>query len=322
MLHSVSVNNKGEAVIFEIGSKPLADMGVLPRKPSDIDWFGPKPLTEVMVKRLFVQSSVHSGGDHKTIYKCVNKQGQTVMLEVEDALATEANKLLYKAMCDSLGTEKYGVYPASLDWLLFFKMSHRYKKNSVHFLKTMQDIILLKSLGAQLPVGSEMLMDMREKQTYTNKLPNLNVSKGEFFDPDTVPYKYDHDSIHVAVALFDKPAYQYYTPNQVLSSWGMFFGCNEHIKLAGVVEESMVLALERSVIPFQIHGVKQINPDRAFSMALEKVCTSITSGWFRAYAYNNYFEAQRMYRVAQQQQCYVKRFQEALTSGIIKPFQA
>ena len=41
---------------------------------------------------------------------------------------------------------------------------------------------------------------LREKESYTHKLPSLNVHKGDFFKKDEVNYIYDHDSIHEVVA--------------------------------------------------------------------------------------------------------------------------
>lgn len=305
-------------MFFEIGSKPLADMGVLPRKPSDIDWFGPLAAAKQILSRVFpLGYTVFSENNHKLIVKANLSGGKHVMVEIENSEENENNQKIYRHML--LDSQKTGmVTPASLDMLLFFKESHKYKKNSVHFLKTMQDILLLKSLSAVVPAALSAELAERERLTYTNKLPVLDVSKKDFFNPQTVPYKYDHDELHSVVAIFDRPAYQYYINpgSEVMCSKDLFNACPEHIKLAGVVEESMVLALERSLIPFDFKP----NPDKAFSTALEKVCTSITSGWFREYAYNHYWEAQAAYRRVSRDMNYVDRFKEALANGKIKPF--
>lgn len=308
-------------MFFEIGSKPLADMGVLPRKPSDIDWFGPTRNAKNILSRVFPRGyEVFSENNHKLIVKAFVSSGH-VMVEIENSEENENNRHIYRHMllehANSV-THAGLVRPASLNMLLFFKESHKYKKDSVHFLKTLQDILLLKSLGAVIPSTMKDLLVEREKLTYTNKLPVLDVGKKEFFNPQTVAYKYDHDSIHEAVALQDKPAYTFYIDptKQVMCSKKLFDSSPYTIKLYGVVEESMVLALERSLIPFDFKP----NPDKAFSMALEKVCTSITSGWFREYAYNHYWEAQGVYRVLNKEKHYVDRFKEALANGKIKPF--
>lgn len=308
-------------MFFEIGSKPLADMGVLPRKPSDIDWFGPTRNAKNILSRVFPRGyEVFSENNHKLIVKAFTSKGH-VMVEIENSEENENNRHIYRHMLmeHANSVTPVGlVRPASLDMLLFFKESHKYKKNSVHFLKTLQDIILLKSLGAKIPSTMSDLLVERERLTYTNKLPVLDVGKKEFFNPQTVTYKYDHDSLHEVVAIFDKPAYQYYIEpsSEVMCSEKLFNACPEHIKLAGVVEESMVLALERSLIPFDFKP----NPDKAFSTALEKVCTSITSGYFREYAYNNYFEAQRVFRQVEVGQSYVSKFKEGVWNGVVKEY--
>ena len=308
-------------MFFEIGSKPLADMGVLPRKPSDIDWFGPTRNAKNILSRVFPRGyEVFSENNHKLIVKAFVSSGH-VMVEIENSEENENNRHIYRHMlmehANSV-TPAGLVRPASLNMLLFFKESHKYKKNSVHFLKTLQDILLLKSLGAVIPSTMKDLLVEREKLTYTNKLPVLDVGKKEFFNPQTVAYKYDHDDLHLAVALLDKPAYMYYISpgRQVMCSKELFDSCPDTVKLFGVVEESMVLALERSLIPFDFKP----NPDKAFSTALEKVCTSITSGYFREYAYNHYWEAQAAYRRVSRDTNYVDRFKEALANGKIKPF--
>lgn len=200
---------------------------------------------------------------------------------------------------------------------LLMKLSHRYKKDSVHFHKTRKDIASLRKLDYQefnyfvKSPEFQSALAFREKLTYTNQLPKLNVDKEKFFT-DSVAYKYDHDTIHKAVKHLDKPAYQYYMKDgeQVMCSKDKFFEVPEIVRLYGVLEESYVLALERAVIP---HGT---SPERAFDIALEKVCTSITGGWFREYAWEHYDEVYAMFHSS-----YVQKFTNALNAGMIKPFK-
>lgn len=311
---------------FEIGSKPLADMGVLPRKPGDIDWFGPVGHADMALNTIFPRGiTIHSQSANKTVWKCQQDMHKHVMVEVEDSEANENTRAIYEAMLsERCGSSNFGfvhknfqVVPASINWLLFFKDSHKYKKDSVHFLKTLNDIKLLHEIGAQLPFDCLELLEERERLTYTNKLPNLNVKKTEFFNPETVNYKYDHDSVHVAIALYGKPAYNYYKPdeNEVYCSEDMFWALGEEYRLAGVYEEACVLALERSMIPFNFKP----NPDKAFATALEKVCTSITSGFFRDFAYSHYHNVWNFYH-KHGGKLYVQRFLKGLEKGIVREF--
>jgi hypothetical protein len=174
------------------------------------------------------------------------------------------------------------------------KMSHRYKKNSPHFLKTMQDIRKMREAGAVIQPEHEAFYKHRMDATYWYEHPNLNQSKDEFFNPEDDFYVYDHDSIHEAIAVGDRPAYVKYAIDgqEVLSSKKKFFNeVDETTRLFGVYEEACVLALERSQIPNDF----KVDRDWSFKKALEKVCTSITSGWFREYAWEHYDEVLAIY---------------------------
>lgn len=113
----------------------------------------------------------------------------------------------------------------------------------------------------------------------------------EFFNGDGVAYLYDHDEIHESVKIDSAPAYTNFQSDnaEVMCDMKKFFELPEQIRLNAVYEESCVLALERSIIPFGT------DYERAFVMALEKVCTSITSGKFREYAWENYYTVRDMF---------------------------
>lgn len=209
-----------------------------------------------------------------------------------------------------------GAHTAPLDVLYMLKMSHRYKKNSPHFLKTMKDIQLMRKLGAKLEKGTTLyqIYKKREKETYTYAHPKLKQAKDSFFVKDESFYVWDHDDIHRAVATFHKPAYLYFKPDdsEVMVDKGMWDSCHEEIKLAAGLEESYVLAIERSLVPHP--GV--LTPKQAFTKALEKVCTSITSGWFREYCWENYDKIMDLYSPD-----YYNRFLLAVSKGQIKEFR-
>lgn len=197
---------------------------------------------------------------------------------------------------------------ADINTLFLLKMSHKFKKNSKHFLKTMRDLQYLISVGAA--IDDAELLKAREKETYNYSHPNLNQSKADFFS-DVVSYEYDHDSIHRAVAIGAVPAYTLYIKNgsEVLCDFNKWEALPYINKLHGVIEECYVLALERSIIPHKT------DPYKAFIISLQKVCTSITSGWFREFAYWNYDSIVNLYDAS-----FVEKFNSALHSGIILPF--
>lgn len=209
---------------------------------------------------------------------------------------------------------------ADPDVLYTLKMSHRFKKNSPHFIKTMDHIKALREYlsSDKIPEYLQEFYDLRVKETYDYKHPSLDVSKDTFFADDGIPYEYDHDSLHEAVRILGKPAYTYFKPDdrEVYCSKEMFYKQPYYIQLLSVVEEAMVLTLERSLIP------NKFNPaaDKMFRYALMKVCTSITSGWWRDFAWENYDEALDYYKSLGKNYLY-NSFKQGKVSGKIKPFK-
>lgn len=229
--------------------------------------------------------------------------------------------------------------------LLALKLSHRYRRNSPHFRKTMRDIQFLRKQGVTLGTELEEWLPLREATTYTYKHPKLDVSKDAFFEGDGVNYIYDHDSIHLTVALTERtfmercagpsvvgklvsygrevtrtyPAYTFYMKDgsEVMTSKEKFMSVPERIRLYGVYEEACVLALERSQIPFA-DVENPPKPRKSFEYALMKVCTSITSGWFREFAWENYDKVLDLYNGLGEDD-YIKRFEA--NKHLLKPYE-
>lgn len=205
---------------------------------------------------------------------------------------------------------------ANINVLLGIKESHKYKRNSPHFMKTMRDIQQLREDGAVL-TDPELIriVELRSKETYNYAHPVLNQPKSTFFVDEGI-YQYDHDSIHEVVSVRDEPAYKsYMQPGaEVMTSKGRFFALDERTRILGVYEEACVLALERSQIPYKFAP----QPETSFITALTKVCTSITSGWFREYAYNHFDAVISLYRSLGPED-YINRFRNNI--HMVKPFK-
>lgn len=248
-------------------------------------------------------------------YHCRGKDGMNYEFEIawED---TSAAMLL-----GAYTYEGEKAYAINAD-LLAIKMSHRYKKNSVHFKKTMDDIRFLrkKLKDSQLDPWLYEFVRLREKETYTYSHPALNVDKGSFFKDDGVQYVYDHDDLHKVVAIEESPAYAKYIKDgqEVLTSSEKFWAVDQRTRLLGGLEESMVLALERSQIPHAIGREGGPTPRWSFEMALMKVCTSITSGYFREFCWEHYNEIMAMYDELGEF-WYTNKFKEAASNGEILP---
>lgn len=301
-----------------IGSAPLIQAGILSREPRDCDLLGDYDELVAFLKSVGARNITPIAEGKKIVAR-----NATTIFECEIAWeGSSAEELLKLILSDpiesysQIGTHK--VRNANLNLLYALKMTHRFKKNSPHFLKTMRDIQTMRMHGAIIAPEHQAFYSRRYKETMDYNHPKLNQSKKDFFTDD-VPYQYDHDSIHRAVALYHKPAYEFYKPddNEVLCSKDMFFAQREDIRLAGVYEEACVLALERSQIPYP-----NTDPKASFDMALMKVCTSITSGWFREYGWENYDKVQEFYRVYTKMGLnYTKLFEDGLAAGIVKPHE-
>lgn len=286
---------------------------------SDIDIIGTMDevseyayMTKQHIQRDFFEARPFKNGE-KYVYKFEDFE---VYKAIEAEIAWEGSniewliRLMEEHEDDVMLSEDYKVAPMHVLYML--KMSHRFLKNSPHFEKTRRDILRFRELGYDEidPRYEEWYKD-RVKKTYWYEHPNLNRSKKEFFSDDGVGYVYDHDTIHEAVKLFDKPAYSYFKPdeNEVMTSKKMFLECDFNVQLAAVMEESCVLAIERSIVPHP----GALTDEAAFRLALTKVCTSITSGWFRDFAWENFDKALENYP-----KNYTELFRQGVENGTVK----
>jgi hypothetical protein len=242
-----------------------------------------------------------------------------------DSNAEEFMNLVMDSADSVQRVNDFEMWIPNLHAIYAMKMSHRFLRNSPHFVKTMLDI---KQIRQMLDISKEEVFlrgadttilphyrgwyKRRVEETYTYSHPKLNVDKTSFFTDD-VPYKYDHDSIHEAVKFGEHPAYKGMLDGPVKVSVDLWMRMPNDQRLACVIEESMVLALERSIIPY---GDKGDNGKIAYLTALQKVCTSITSGWFREFAWENYELCVEMFPPN-----YISWFRGGLANGTVKPFE-
>jgi hypothetical protein len=298
-----------------IGSAALKIHCSLDREPMDDDLLGDydEIIAHLKLRESEFIMPIDSG--KKMLGKCFRWNGRKVMVEAEITWPGSTSEELYHIILNDKKSVISGPFIyASADVLYLLKMTHRFKKNSPHFKKTMDDIKLLRKSGATVRPEHQEFYERRLKETLSYQHPKLNQSKKDFFTDD-VPYKYDHDSIHKAVKLYGQPAYTYFKEDQseVKVSKKLWNKLPYEIQLAAVYEESCVLALERSQIPYP-------KTDRfvSFQIALMKVCTSITSGWFREFAWENYDAVIELYKEATRNDYnYLDCFNYGLENGIV-----
>lgn len=285
------------ANMLHIGSSALRDYGFdVGREPRDTDLLCTYDYTEHLKKSINWDSYIPISSN-----KWVFRKGQEIT-EVEIAWPGSSGEMILEYAGD--------ICAATPEICLMLKMSHRYLRNSPHFLKTMRDIQMLRGKGVVLNDTLQAILRVREDETYWYEHPNLNRKKEDFFVDS---YLFDHDSLHEAVALGERPAYlSFQKPGrEVMCDMKLFFNQPFFVQLSAVYEETCVLALERAVIP---HGKDE---QWAFEKALMKVCTSITSGKFREFAWENYDRILELKKEVKKP--YTTAFYEGIISGVVTP---
>lgn len=304
-----------------IGSRALALRAplLLQRKPLDFDFVCTKPEFDSWLENNISKLGSPEVYEMPEFHKWIVKGSSICEFEIiTPCTSSELLVDLVNADKDTIDTP-FGKIP-SVDLLFTIKDSHKYKKfnfQSNGFWKTTIDWHMMNHVGAKVRPEYAAFHKLRKAEAYAGqKHPKLNVSKDNFFKDDGLEYKYDHDSLHESVKLFDRPAYTYYLKDNepVLCDKNKFFSVSEDIRLAGGVEEGLTLALERSLIPHD--GVW--SPDQAFKFACAKVASSITSGFFREYCFNNIFNILKLYNNTSKN--YYEKFKEDVKTGLVKPF--
>lgn len=172
--------------------------------------------------------------------------------------------------------------------IMLIKRSHLFR--TVGFPKHIRHYHELKSkLSEFIDDEYNSLLKRRIKLTkskFGDRTPSLKKSKSEFFD-DYVKKVYDHDEIHLATCYYDRPIYERIKPDtdSVWCAKDMWESLPYKDKVRCVREEGYAIAIERFLI------WKRGYPERfAFNEAVSKICTTLTSGWFRDFAIENWPE--------------------------------
>lgn len=287
-----------------IGSRALAleAPGLLDREPKDWDLIGNG--YEAWLEKHLPDATVEDLPKGKK----VARDGASIV-EFELTEDSSPGREFEQFAIENGRLTAFGVVPC-LDLLFALKQSHRHLKNSPHFWKNWRDWHRMRAAGAKVREEHKSWLKAREKETYGYKHPSLMQSKKDFFADDNIQYQYDHDSIHRAVALGARPAYTFFQKDgaEVACDRTKFEACPMEVRINSVLEESAVLAIERSLVPHP--GV--LTARQAWLLAYSKVCTSIASGWWRQFAYEAGPQILKRY-----DEHYFDRFQEGLRTGVV-----
>lgn len=183
---------------------------------------------------------------------------------------------------------KQEVRVATLEDLSILKRSHLWRdyqwdKHITHYHR---------HLATHFPVSTQgknrcKLRFELTKKAYPQGSPSLNKENKDFFD-DVVYKVYDHDYLHEVVAFYDKPLYTKLKRDES-KAWcevDLWQQLSYEDQVKCVAEECYVIATER----FLIRNGWKYPYKRAYYNAVKKVCTTLTSGWFRDFAIDNFPE--------------------------------
>ncbi|QGH74668.1 hypothetical protein KNU84_gp036 [Bacteriophage DSS3_VP1] len=202
------------------------------------------------------------------------------------------NGELYDNFKGRCGVEVVGLWGAVLiappKLLYILKRSHAWRdRNHEKTLTHLWREELYKHKPSPNSFDEDLLKERIKltKKAYPQGNPNLNQSVEDFFD-DPVKKVFEHDWLHELYAYDGVPMYTKLQPDPskawcAKDKWDQLA---HYEKLYCVAEETYVIATERFMVP---RGWKYPAP-LAYYKALNKVCTTLCSGWFRDFAIDNY----------------------------------
>lgn len=141
----------------------------------------------------------------------------------------------------------------------------------------------------------EQFLQLRRAETLTAfgepaRKINLNQSANDFLVNNTLyggEREEDHDVLHTMTALSaDRvPLYRKILvhPDKALCSEKKFRALTYLERVQTVQEEGLTLAIERVLLPGH-----ETDPNIAFQIGIQRVCTSIARGWFRQFAVDHW----------------------------------
>lgn len=207
---------------------------------------------------------------------------------------------------------------ASKETLLSIKKAHIHMPHfrQSKFEKHISDYcILMQDLKEDILLTLTLAHKGHLESLYgVTKTPSLMKSSDKFFN-DKVKKVFVHDEIHQIVSHLDKPMYEYFKPDKdiVACDKDLFYKLSQEWRIFSVLEEAYVIALERKIIPMLYLGGEYWPEIGAFKWALRRICTNLTSEFFRDFACANYLNILDKY-----DSLYVKKFLMAVNSGRIQ----
>jgi hypothetical protein len=245
--------------------------------------------------------------------------------EIEIALEGTSSKFLLDNISEVSDGKINGFLDDTFDVLNFqyqilTKRSHLIYP--VHFEKNITDYHLLKGLVRDFERTETMekyyqLRFNEAKVRFNQHTPKLNVTTEDFFSSKlNVPNYFVHDHIHEVMAHYDRPIFTMMQRDNS-KAWcekDMFFNLPFNYQVQCVQEEAYVIALERYIIPQYSSDCN--NFFECYKKAAKRICTTLTSGWFRSFAIENYDKVIDWYNPD-----FVNIFKTAVKNGEVYPLE-
>jgi hypothetical protein len=197
---------------------------------------------------------------------------------------------------------------ATPDILYTLKLSHMFWK--INWPKHSRDIVFFQENGCKCIDELFQICYKDWIEIHGKKRAKLTQSNEEFFNP-AVDRKYVHDSLHVAVAYYDRPLFEKIKPdlNSAFCSYGLFSSLSFEDRLKCCREEIYVTALERFIVPAKNHiDTKSLI---AYRKAICQLVTSMSKGWFPRFIMDN------LYLLWSPDKDFVKDFEIGLKKGVV-----
>jgi hypothetical protein len=275
-----------------IGSKALAHWVPLSRIGKDFDVF--ISLDELSEwNKLNKHLVVHSHWGHKYSKQLI-KMNTGEIIEFEISKPKSSCDLIEKLNISSPVVDFFGlnIKIADIQSLYIIKKSHITKP--IKWFKHINDYHVIKNHMIQNNVKltklhktalKKRIIETNERTKVTK--PNLNMSNAEFFakSQHAVNRVYEHDVLHEKTCFYDRPLYERLKIDKTKAKLEkkLFDALSFDDKIKLVQEEAFAIALERQIIPGNT-----TDPKAAYFYAIERISTTLTAGWFREFALENF----------------------------------
>lgn len=175
-----------------------------------------------------------------------------------------------------------GLYP-SLEILYTIKAAQL--KFDVFWDKTSNDVIDFQKRRIKIVDELFKLLVKDFTEFHGKRWAKLKGKDSTTFFEDAVRRKYVHDTIHEAIAYYDRPLYEkILTGNGVECDVNKIYDLQEEDQIRLAKEEIFVTALERFLIPKDF----KFSFNRAYWLSLKKFVTTMSSGKMSRFLIDNF----------------------------------